>query len=154
GWSLMGDAVSHAVLPGVVIAYVLGAPFALGAVVFGFLAVGLIRAGLYSSRLKDDAAIGSVFTSLFALGLVVMSVTPSPVVLTHLVFGNLLGVSSAELAQVAALGAITLAVLVAKNRDFTLYAFDPTHAHALGINPRMLGAVLLGLLALTSVVAL
>src|SRR5699024_876676 len=70
------------------------------------------------------------------------------------IFGNLLGVSSAESAQVAALGAITLAVLVAKNRDFTLYAFDPTHAHALGINPRMLGAILLGLLALTSVVAL
>src|SRR5699024_5987092 len=88
------------------------------------------------------------------LGLVLISVTPSHVDLNHIIFGNLLGVSSAELAQVAALGAITLAVLVAKNRDFTLYAFDPTHAHALGINPRMLGAVLLGLLALTSVVAL
>lgn len=154
GWSLMGDAVSHAVLPGVVIAYVLGAPFALGAVVFGFLAVGLIGAVRDTSRIKEDAAIGIVFTSLFALGLVLISVTPSHVDLNHIIFGNLLGVSSAESAQVAALGAIALAVLVAKNRDFTLYAFDPTHAHALGINPRMLGAILLGLLALTSVVAL
>src|SRR5699024_2741723 len=148
GWSLMGDAVSHAVLPGVVIAYVLGAPFALGAVVFGFLAVGLIGAVRDTSRIKEDAAIGIVFTSLF--GLVLISVTPSHVDLNHIIFGNLLGVSSAESAQVAALGAIALAVLVAKNRDFTLYAFDPTHAHALGINPRMLGAILLGLLALTS----
>lgn len=154
GWSLMGDAVSHAVLPGVVLAYVVGAPFALGAVVFGFLAVGLIGAVRDTSRIKEDAAIGIVFTSLFALGLVLISVVPSHVDLNHIIFGNLLGVSSSELAQVAVLGVITLVVLVAKNRDFTLYAFDPTHAHALGINPRMLGAALLGLLALTSVVAL
>src|SRR5699024_6037908 len=153
GWSLMGDAVSHAVLPGVVIAYVLGAPFALGAVVFGFLAVGLIGAVRDTSRIKEDAAIGIVFTSLFALGLVLISVTPSHVDLNHIIFGNLLGVSSAESAQRAALAAIVLAVRVAKNRDFTLYALAPAHAHALGINPRMLGAILLGLLALTSVVA-
>lgn len=154
GWSLMGDAVSHAVLPGVVLAYVVGAPFALGAVVFGFLAVGLIGAVRDTSRIKEDAAIGIVFTSLFALGLVLISVTPSHVDLNHIIFGNLLGVSRSELVQVAILGVITLLVLVAKNRDFTLYAFDPTHAHALGINPRLLGAALLGLLALTSVVAL
>ncbi|GGC36268.1 metal ABC transporter permease [Brevibacterium sediminis] len=154
GWSLMGDAVSHAVLPGVVLAYVIGAPFALGAVVFGFLAVGLIGAVRDTSRIKEDAAIGIVFTSLFALGLVLISVTPSHVDLNHIIFGNLLGVSRSELVQVAALGAIALLVLAAKNRDFTLYAFDPTHAHALGINPRLLGATLLGLLALTSVVAL
>lgn len=154
GWSLMGDAVSHAVLPGVVLAYVVGAPFALGAVVFGFLAVGLIGAVRDTSRIKEDAAIGIVFTSLFALGLVLISVTPSHVDLNHIIFGNLLGVSSSELVQVALLGVITLLGLAAKNRDFTLYAFDPTHAHALGINPRLLGAALLGLLALTSVVAL
>ena len=154
GWSLMGDAVSHAVLPGVVLAYVVGAPFALGAVVFGFLAVGLIGAVRDTSRIKEDAAIGIVFTSLFALGLVLISVTPSHVDLNHIIFGNLLGVSRSELVQVAILGVIALLVLAAKNRDFTLYAFDPTHAHALGINPRLLGATLLGLLALTSVVAL
>ena len=154
GWSLMGDAVSHAVLPGVVLAYVAGAPFALGAVLFGFLAVGLIGLVRDTSRIKEDAAIGIVFTTLFAAGLVLISVTPSQTDLNHIIFGNLLGVSSADLAQVAVLAALTLAVLLFKRRDFTLYAFDPTHAHAVGLNPRLLGAALLGLLALTAVVAL
>ncbi len=154
GWSLMGDAVSHAVLPGVVLAYVVGAPFALGAVIFGFLAVALIGAVRDTSRVKEDAAIGIVFSSLFALGLVLISVTPSQTDLNHIIFGNLLGVSWADLTQVIILGAITFAILVAKRRDFTLYAFDPTHAHAIGLNPKILGAALLGLLALTAVVAL
>ena len=154
GWSLMGDAVSHAVLPGVVLAFLVGAPFALGAVIFGFLAVGLIGAIRHTSRVKEDAAIGIMFTTLFALGLVLISVTPSQTDLNHIVFGNLLGVSAAELVQVAVLGAVTLGVLLHKRRDFTLYAFDPTHAHAIGLNPRLLGALLLGLLALTAVVAL
>ncbi|MEU3271055.1 metal ABC transporter permease [Saccharomonospora sp. NPDC006951] len=154
GWSLMGDAVSHAVLPGVVLAYLVGAPFALGAVVFGFLAVGLIGLVGNTSRVKEDAAIGIVFTTLFALGLVLISVTPSQTDLNHIIFGNLLGVDTADVIQICVLGAITLAVLVLKRRDFTLYAFDPTHAHAIGLNPRMLGAALLGLLALTTVVAL
>ncbi|WP_370647891.1 metal ABC transporter permease [Leucobacter aridicollis] len=154
GWSLMGDAVSHAVLPGVVLAYIVGAPFALGAVLFGFLAVALIGAVRDTSRVKEDAAIGIVFTTLFALGLVLISVTPSQTDLNHIIFGNLLGVSEGDLLQIVVLGAITLVVLVAKRRDFTLFAFDPTHAHAIGLNPRLLGAALLGLLALTSVVAL
>ena len=154
GWSLMGDAVSHAVLPGVVLAYIVGAPFALGAVIFGFLAVALIGAVRDTSRVKEDAAIGIVFTTLFALGLVLISVTPSQTDLNHIIFGNLLGVSWADLIQVIILGAITFAILVAKRRDFTLYAFDPTHAHAIGLNPKILGAALLGLLALTAVVAL
>ncbi|OLZ47040.1 metal ABC transporter permease [Amycolatopsis keratiniphila] len=154
GWSLMGDAVSHAVLPGVVLAYVVGAPFALGAVVFGFLAVALIGVVRDTSRVKEDAAIGIVFTTLFALGLVLISVTPSQTDLNHIIFGNLLGVDTSDLIQIGVLGAITLTVLVLKRRDFTLYAFDPTHAHAIGLNPRVLGAALLGLLALTAVVAL
>ncbi|MCC3298051.1 metal ABC transporter permease [Arthrobacter caoxuetaonis] len=154
GWSLMGDAVSHAVLPGVVLAYLVGAPFALGAVVFGFLAVGLIGLVRDTSRVKEDAAIGIVFTTLFAAGLVLISVTPSHTDLNHIIFGNLLGVSSADLLQVAVLAALTLGVLLFKRRDFTLYAFDRTHAHAVGLNPRLLGAALLGLLALTAVVAL
>ena len=154
GWSLMGDAVSHAVLPGVVLAYIVGAPFALGAVVFGFLAVALIGAVRDTSRVKEDAAIGIVFTTLFALGLVLISVTPSQTDLNHIIFGNLLGVSWADLTQIIILGAITFAILVTKRRDFTLYAFDPTHAHAIGLNPKILGAALLGLLALTAVVAL
>ena len=154
GWSLMGDAVSHAVLPGVVLAYILGVPFAVGAVVFGFLAVALIGLVRDTSRVKEDAAIGIVFTTMFALGLVLISVTPSHTDLNHIIFGNLLGVSRGDLLQVAILGAIVLSVLVLKRRDFTLYAFDPTHAHAIGLNPRLLGAALLALLALTSVVAL
>ncbi|WP_017794330.1 metal ABC transporter permease [Leucobacter salsicius] len=154
GWSLMGDAVSHAVLPGVVLAYVFGAPFALGALVFGFIAVSLIGAIRSTTRVKEDAAIGIVFTTLFALGLVLISATPSQTDLNHIIFGNILGVSNAELAQIALLAAIAFAVLVIKRRDLTLYAFDPTHAHAIGLNPKFLGALLLGLLALTSVVAL
>ncbi|MBD5784915.1 metal ABC transporter permease [Cellulosimicrobium terreum] len=154
GWSLMGDAVSHAVLPGVVLAYVLGAPFALGALLFGLLAVTLIGAVRDTSRVKEDAAIGVVFTTLFALGLVLISVTPSQIDLNHILFGNLLGVSRTDLVQVLALGAVTLAVVVLKRRDLTLYAFDPVHAHAIGLSPRRLGALLLGLLALTVVVAL
>ncbi|MDN3495349.1 metal ABC transporter permease [Planococcus sp. APC 4015] len=154
GWSLMGDAVSHAVLPGVVIAYVLGAPFALGALVFGFLAVALIGAIRGTSRVKEDAAIGIVFTTLFALGLVLISVTPSQTDLNHIIFGNILGVSTGDLIQIAILAAIAFAVLVLKRRDLTLYAFDATHAHAIGLNPKLLGALLLGLIALTSVVAL
>ncbi|CAJ1580012.1 metal ABC transporter permease [[Mycobacterium] wendilense] len=154
GWSLMGDAVSHAVLPGVVLAYIVGAPFALGAVLFGVLAVALIGVVRDTSRVKEDAAIGVVFTTLFALGLVLVSVTPSQVDLNHIIFGNLLGVSRADLTQVLILGGIVLAVLILKRRDFTLYAFDATHAHAIGLSPRLLGATLLGLLALTAVVAL
>lgn len=154
GWSLMGDAVSHAVLPGVVIAYVLGAPFALGALAFGLLAVVLIGAIRGTSRVKEDAAIGIVFTTLFALGLVLISVTPSQTDLNHIIFGNILGVSDAELVQIAALATVAFVVLVVKRRDLTLYAFDPLHAHAIGLSPRFLGALLLGLLALTAVVAL
>ncbi|MQA03431.1 MAG: hypothetical protein GEV07_12135 [Streptosporangiales bacterium] len=154
GWSLMGDAVSHAVLPGVVLAYIVGAPFAVGAVLFGFLAVALIGVVRGTSRVKEDAAIGLVFTTLFALGLVLVSVTPSQTDLNHIIFGNLLGVDTGALVQIVVLGAAALGVLLVKRRDFTLYAFDPTHAHAIGLNPRVLGAALLGLLAVTSVVAL
>jgi manganese transport system permease protein len=154
GWSLMGDAVSHAVLPGVVLAYVVGAPFALGAIVFGVLAVVLIGAVRSPGRIREDAAIGIVFTVLFALGLVLISVTPSQTDLAHIVFGNILGVSTEDLIQVAILAVVAIAVLLVKRRDLTLYAFDPTHAHAIGLSPRLLGAVLLGVLAVTAVVAL
>lgn len=154
GWSLMGDAVAHSVLPGVVLAYAVGAPFALGAVVFGFLAVALIGAVRGGGRVKEDAAIGIVFTTLFALGLVLISVTPSQTDLNHIIFGNVLGVAPADLMQIAALAAIVFIVVMLKRRDLTLYAFDPTHAHAIGLNPKLIGALLLGLLATTAVVAL
>jgi manganese transport system permease protein len=154
GWSLMGDAVSHAVLPGVVIAYIIGAPFAIGAVVFGFLAVALIGIVRDTSRIKEDAAIGIVFTTLFAFGLVLVSVTPSQTDLNHIIFGNILGVSMTDLIQIGILAAVALVILLLKRRDLTLYAFDPIHAHAIGLSPRRLGALLLGMLALTAVVAL
>lgn len=154
GWSLIGDAVSHAVLPGVALAYIVGAPFAVGAIVFGLLAVALIGVVQDTSRIKEDAAIGIVFTALFALGLVLISVTPSQTDLYHIIFGNILGISTGELIQILVLAGLALAVLVVKRRDFTLFAFDATHAHAIGLNPRRLGAVLLALLAVTAVTAL
>ncbi|RWZ50997.1 metal ABC transporter permease [Labedella phragmitis] len=154
GWSLMGDAVSHAVLPGVVLAYIVGAPFAIGALVFGFLAVALIGVVRDTSRVKEDAAIGIVFTTLFALGLVLISVTPSQTDLGHIIFGNVLGIGTGDLVQILVLGAVAAAVLLVTRRDLTLFAFDPTHAHAIGLSPRLLGALLLGVLALTAVVAL
>ena len=154
GWSLMGDAVSHAVLPGVVLAYVVGAPFAIGALIFGLIAVALIGLIRNTSRVKEDAAIGIVFTTLFAFGLVLISVTPSQTDLNHIIFGNLLGVSSSDLLQVAILGALALSILLIKRRDLTLFAFDPIHANAIGLSPKRLGALLLGVLAFMSVLAL
>ncbi|WP_430867324.1 metal ABC transporter permease [Demequina aurantiaca] len=154
GWSLMGDAVSHAVLPGVVLAYIVGAPFAIGALIFGFLAVVLIGVVRGTSRVKEDAAIGIVFSTLFALGLVLISVTPSQTDLNHIIFGNILGVSTGDMIQVAGLAFLAFGVLVIKRRDLTLFAFDPTHAFAIGLSPRFLSGLLLGVLAVTAVVAL
>lgn len=154
GWSLMGDAVSHAVLPGVVIAYMFGAPFALGATVFGVLAVILIGTVRDTSRVKEDAAIGVVFTVLFALGLVMVSTTPSHIDLNHVVYGNVLGISMGDLVQVAILAFAAGAVLLLKHRDLTLFAFDPAQAQAIGLSPKALGALLLGALAITAVMSL
>ncbi len=154
GFSLMGDAVSHAVLPGVALAYIVGLPFSIGAFVFGAGAVALIGVVRSTTRLKADTVIGVVFTALFASGLAIVSATPSQIDLMHILFGNVLGVSTGEVWQVLVLGAITLTVLLLKRRDLTLLAFDRTHAHVIGINTRRLSALLLGLLALTVVVGL
>ena len=153
GWSLMGDAISHAVLPGVVLSYILGVPFTVGALAFALLAVALIG-GLRSSRaIKPDAAMGVVFTTLFALGTVLISVTPSQTNLSHILFGNLLGVSRADMWQVIVLGALVAVFAIAKRRDLTLFAFDPLHAQAIGLSPRVLGGSLLVSLAVTVVVS-
>lgn len=154
GWSLMGDAVSHAVLPGVVLAYLFGAPFALGAFAFGAGAVALIGAVRATSRVKEDAAIGVVFTTVFAIGVVLVSITPSQVDLSHILFGNVLGVSDGDIVQVLVLAALATAVLVLLRRDITLYAFDAVHAHVIGLPVRRTRVLLLGLLAATVVVAL
>jgi manganese transport system permease protein len=154
GWSLMGDAVSHAVLPGVAISYILGWPFAVGAFIFGAGAVALIGGVRATTKIKSDAAIGVVFTALFALGLVIISATPSQTDLGHILFGNVLGVSDADIWQVLAIGLLVTVILLLKRHDFTLFAFDPAHARAIGISTRRLSALLLALLALTVVVAL
>ncbi|WP_017568925.1 metal ABC transporter permease [Nocardiopsis halotolerans] len=154
GWSLMGDAVSHAVLPGVVLSYVFGLPFAVGALVFGTGSVALIGVVNRTSRVKEDAVIGVVFTAMFALGLVMVSRVPSRTDLEDVLFGNVLEVSTADIWQVLLLAGVVLTVVWYKHRDLTLYAFDRVHAHAVGINPRLLEALLLGLLSVTVVVAL
>ncbi|MDN6237041.1 MAG: metal ABC transporter permease [Corynebacterium flavescens] len=153
GWSLLGDAISHAVLPGVVLSYIFCVPFTIGALVFAAIAVSLIG-GMRSGKLvKEDAAIGIVFTTLFALGTVLISVTPSQTDLNHILFGNLLGITSGDLWQVLVLGAITLVVILLKRRDLTLFAFDPVHARSIGLSPRSLSALLLGALAVTVVIS-
>ena len=154
GWSLMGDAVSHAVLPGVVLAYLAGAPFAIGALLFAGIAVALIGLVRGTTRVKEDAAIGVVFTTLFALGVVLISKNPSQVDLHHVLFGNLLGLAATDVWQVSLLAAVVFGVLVVKRRDLTLFAFDRVQAHTLGISPARLSALLLALLAVTIVSAI
>ncbi|WP_072802091.1 metal ABC transporter permease [Rhodococcoides yunnanense] len=154
GWSLMGDAVSHAVLPGVALSYLLGAPFAIGALLFALVAVGAIGLVRNTTLVKEDAAIGVVFTTLFALGVVLISKFPSQIDLNHILFGNLLGVSQGDMWQVFVLGGLAFVVMVVKRRDFTLFAFDRTQARAVGISPTVISGLMLTLLALTTVVAL
>jgi len=154
GWSLMGDAISHAVVPGVVIAYALNIPFAIGAFIFGFgatVAIGYIKA---NTRLKEDAVIGIVFTGFFALGLVLITRIPSTVDLFHILFGNVLGISRSDIIQTLIVGTITLVVILVRRRDLLLFCFDPNHAQAIGINTRMMYYTLLSVLALTVVAAL
>lgn len=154
GWSLMGDAVSHAVLPGVVLSYVIGVPIAIGALLFGAGSVALIGLVNRTSRVKEDAAMGIVFTGLFALGLILVSVVPSQIDLFHILFGSVLGVSDSDLITAVAIGVPVTVLLLLRRRDLVLFAFDPTHAHALGMSTRRLELILLGALAFTVVVAL
>ncbi len=154
GWSLMGDAVSHSVLPGVVLAYVVGLPFAVGAFIFGLLsvvAIGFIKA---RSRVKEDTVIGVVFTGLFALGLVLMSKVSSEVHLSHILFGDVLGISDSDVIQTIVVGSITLLTVLLLRKDLLLFCFDPTHARSIGLNTTFLYYALLVVLALTIVTAL
>ena len=155
GWSLIGDAISHAVLPGVVLSYIFGLPFTVGALAFALLTVWLISLiRSHAGILREDAIIGTVFTPLLALGVVLVSVTPSQTDLNHILFGNLLGVTDQDLLQVAVLGAITIVVVLVKRRDLTLFAFDPMHTRAIGLSPSMLSGLLLTALAVSVVAAL
>lgn len=154
GWSLLGDALSHAVVPGVAIAYLAGAPFLLGAVLSGLFAVLGIGAIERATRLRSDAVIGVVFTAFFALGLLLISLYPSNLRLTTILFGNLLGIADADLWQLFAVGAGCLLVVAAKWKDLLLYCFDAQHARAIGLPTGRLHLLLLGLLSLTAVAAL
>ena len=154
GWSLMGDALSHAVVPGVTIAYLLGAPFALGAFISGLLAA--VGMGFVKTRtsLREDAVIGVVFTTFFALGVLLISLFPAGISLRTIVFGNILGISDPDVVQVAIISAVTLLVLALKWKDLVLFCFDPNQARTLGLNPLVLHFTLLTLLAATAVAAL
>jgi manganese transport system permease protein len=154
GWSLMGDAVSHSVLPGVVIAYVLKIPFAVGAFVFGLISVISIGFIKSRTRIKEDTVIGVVFTGLFALGLVLISKVSSDVHLSHILFGDVLGISDGDVWQTIIVGGITLIAVLAIRKDLLLFCFDPTHARSIGLNTTFLYYALLVVLALTIVTAL
>ncbi|MEL7507001.1 MAG: metal ABC transporter permease [Cyanobacteria bacterium J06554_1] len=154
GWSLMGDAVSHAVVPGVVVAYALGLPFALGAFIFGFGATVIIGYVKAQTRLKEDAIIGVIFTGFFAFGLVLATKIPSNVDLFHILFGNVLGISPSDIIQTSIAGSATLAIILFRRKDLLLFCFDPNHAKAIGLNTQLMYYTLLSVLALTIVTAL
>jgi len=154
GWALMGDAVSHAVMPGVVVAYALGLPFSLGAFVFGVGSVALIGYVKQKSRIKEDTVIGLVFTGFFALGLVLVSKIKSNIDLMHILFGSPLGISNSDVRQTLLICLIVVAVLITFRRDFMLYCFDPTHARSIGINTGVLHYLLLSILSLAAVAGL
>ncbi|MBJ7492144.1 MAG: hypothetical protein RLZZ374_64 [Cyanobacteriota bacterium] len=154
GWALMGDAVSHAVMPGVVIAYALNLPFALGAFVFGVGSVAVIGYIKQMTRIKEDTVIGLVFTGFFAFGLILVSKVRSSIDLTHILFGNVLGISPADIQQTLWICALVLAVLLLLRRDLILFCFDPTHARSMGIHTGVLHYLLLAVLSLAAVAGL
>ena len=154
GWSLMGDALSHAVVPGVAIAYLIGLPFALGAFVAAIMATGAMAFIRAQSRIREDATIGIVFTAFFALGLVLITKYPSGVNLKMILYGNILGIAPLDILQVVAISVVTVGVLLVKWKDLMLYCFDPNQARTLGLKAGVLHMLLLGLLAATSVAAL
>ena len=154
GWALMGDAVSHAVMPGVVIAYALNLPFALGAFVFGVGSVAVIGYIKQTTRIKEDAVIGLVFTGFFALGLTLISKVRSTIDLTHILFGNVLGISGDDIRQTVLISVLVLLLLLLFRRDLILFCFDPTHARSIGVNTGFLHYLLLSVLSLAAVAGL
>lgn len=154
GWSLMGDAMSHAVFPGVVVAWIIGIPVAIGAFVAGLFCA--LASGWLSdnSRIKRDTVMGIVFSGMFALGLVLYVSIQSEVHLDHILFGDMLGVSVADIVQTTTIAAVVLLVVVVKWRDLLLHAFDPSQAKASGLNTGLLHYGLLCLIAMTIVATL
>lgn len=154
GWSLMGDAISHAVFPGVVIAYIVGFPYAVGAFVAGMfcaIATGFLKD---NSRIKQDTVMAIVFSGMFGAGLVLYVKIQSDVHLDHILFGDMLGVGWRDIAETAAIAVFTAGIIVVKWRDLLLHAFDPAQARAVGLRVRWLHYGLLCLISLTIVGAL
>jgi manganese/iron transport system permease protein len=154
GWSLMGDALAHSIVPGVAGAYILGLPFALGAFFAGILAtigMGFVK---QHTRLREDAVIGLVFTSLFALGLLMASLRPTSVSIQTIVLGNILAISDEDVIQVAIISAISLGILALKWKDLMVTFFDESHARSIGLNPAFLKGLFFTLLAACTVAAL
>ena len=154
GWSLMGDAISHAVLPGVVLAYLIGLPLATGAFVAGMacaLAVGYLKE---NSRVKEDTVMGVVFSGMFGLGIVMFSMIESDLHLLHILFGDMLGVTWGDVAQTGLIALVAVGFVLLLRRDLLLAAFDAQHARAIGLPVRFLHYGLLAILSLTIVGAL
>ncbi|MBP0443668.1 metal ABC transporter permease [Roseomonas sp. SSH11] len=154
GWSLMGDALSHAVVPGVVLAWLGGIPFAVGAFASGLLAAGTMAALRDRTPLREDTVIGVVFTGFFGLGLFLLSLFPSNIRLQTIVFGNVLGVADADILQMAIIAVAVVIVLAVKGRDLMLSLFDPVQLAAIGGSPAAMRLLLLTLLAATAVAGL
>jgi manganese/iron transport system permease protein len=154
GWALMGDAISHAVLPGIVIAHILALPLSLGAFLAGLFcaaSTGYLRA---RSRVRDDAVMAIVFSGMFALGLVMFLKLETDQHLTHILFGNMLGLNWGEVGEIALIALPTVLIVLAMRRDFLLAGFDPAHARAIGLSIRWLDGLLLTLLSLSIVAAM
>ncbi len=154
GWSLMGDAVAHAVLPGIALAEVLGFAHPIGAFISGFfcaISTGFIKE---NSRIKEDTVMGIVFSGMFALGILMISQIETDKHLMHIIKGNLLGISDVEFRQTIIISLVVLVVMAVKWKDFMLYCFDPAHARVVGLPVRQLHYALLTLLALTIVASI
>ncbi|MCR9124664.1 MAG: metal ABC transporter permease [Rhodobacteraceae bacterium] len=154
GWSLIGDALSHSVVPGVAGAYMLGLPFALGAFLSGGLAAAAMLFLTERSGLKSDVVIGIIFTSFFGLGLFMVSLNPMAVSIETITMGNILAISPSDTLQLALIGGISLAVLLAKWRDLLVAFFDENHARSIGLRPDLLKAVFFTLLSASVVAAM
>jgi manganese/iron transport system permease protein len=154
GWSLMGDALAHSIVPGVAGAYILGIPFAFGAFFAGILASAGMGFVKQRTRLREDAVIGLVFTALFALGLLMASIWPMSVSVQTIVLGNILAISNEDVIQVAIIAAISLVVLALKWKDLMVTFFDESHARSLGLNTGFLKGLFFTLLAACTVAAL
>jgi manganese/iron transport system permease protein len=154
GWSLIGDALSHAIVPGVAGAYMLGLPLALGAFASGGLAALAMLFLNTRTGLKEDAVIGVVFTAFFGLGLFMISISPTPIDVRTIIFGNILAISPSDTWQLIGIGVVSLAVLLLKWRDLLVAFFDENHARSIGLNPALLKGVFFVILAASCVAAL